>query len=79
EGALFETIVLDGVLSANGMASFASALDSEEAQSIRAYLIEQANIAKARLAAITPVAAAAPAEPEPHADAPAAEAELHDD
>ena len=40
---LFSAIVLGGARAANGMASFADALDAEEAEAIRAYIIDRAN------------------------------------
>jgi quinohemoprotein ethanol dehydrogenase len=43
----FSAIVLDGALQANGMASFKGRLTPDEVQSVRAYLIERANQAKA--------------------------------
>jgi PQQ-dependent dehydrogenase (methanol/ethanol family) len=54
---LFESIVLGGVLEANGMASFDAALDPPDAEALRAYLISRAHQLKAQQAAI---AAAAP-------------------
>ena len=39
----FSAVVLEGLLQANGMASFKERLTAEEAQSIRAYIIERAN------------------------------------
>ena len=39
----FDSVVLKGVLSAKGMASFASALKPEDTQAIRAYIISRAN------------------------------------
>jgi quinohemoprotein ethanol dehydrogenase len=42
----FSAVVLDGVLQANGMASFKGRLTADEVQSVRAYLIERANQAK---------------------------------
>ncbi len=44
---LFEAIVLDGTLAANGMVSFAEALSPEDAEAVRAYVISQAIAAKA--------------------------------
>jgi quinohemoprotein ethanol dehydrogenase len=41
---LFKAIVIDGVRSQNGMVSFASVVDEQGAEDIRAYLIERANI-----------------------------------
>ncbi len=43
----FSSIVLGGALQANGMASFKGRLTPDEVQSVRAYLIERANQAKA--------------------------------
>src|SRR5690606_12750446 len=40
---LFSAIVLGGARAANGMASFADALDAEEAEAIRAYIVDRAN------------------------------------
>ncbi|HEV7714376.1 MAG TPA: PQQ-dependent dehydrogenase, methanol/ethanol family, partial [Steroidobacteraceae bacterium] len=45
----FSSIVLDGALQASGMASFKGRITPDEAQSIRAYMIERANQAKAAL------------------------------
>jgi alcohol dehydrogenase (cytochrome c)/quinohemoprotein ethanol dehydrogenase len=42
----FAAVVLDGALQANGMASFKSVLNADQAESIRAYMIERANQAK---------------------------------
>ncbi len=42
----FDTIVLKGALAEKGMASFASALKSEDTQAIRAFLIQRANDVK---------------------------------
>jgi len=39
----FSAVVIEGLLQANGMASFRDRLTSDEAQSIRAYLIDRAN------------------------------------
>ncbi|MDT8398453.1 MAG: PQQ-dependent dehydrogenase, methanol/ethanol family [Pseudomonadales bacterium] len=41
---LFNAVVLDGVRSGNGMVSFASVMDAEDAGAIRAYLIERAHV-----------------------------------
>jgi mono/diheme cytochrome c family protein len=38
-------VVIGGQLAANGMASFASVLDADDAEAIRAYVIERANAA----------------------------------
>lgn len=43
----FNAVVLDGALQAAGMASFKERMTPEEAQSVRAYMIERANQAKA--------------------------------
>jgi hypothetical protein len=43
---LFNSIVMDGALSANGMVSFKTALTSEEVDSIRAYVVSRAIEAK---------------------------------
>jgi quinohemoprotein ethanol dehydrogenase len=43
----FETIVLGGALQAGGMASFKGTMTPDQVQSVRAYLIERANQAKA--------------------------------
>ena len=42
----FKSIVIDGALQANGMSSFRDRLSPAEAETIRAYMIERANIAK---------------------------------
>ena len=42
----FKAVVLDGLLQANGMASFKEGLTPDDAQAIRAYIIERANQAK---------------------------------
>jgi alcohol dehydrogenase (cytochrome c)/quinohemoprotein ethanol dehydrogenase len=57
----FDTVVLNGVLSANGMASFANALGSADTAAIREYLIARARELKTEQAA-----AAAPAVSQPH-------------
>jgi quinohemoprotein ethanol dehydrogenase len=51
---LFNAIVLDGVRAQNGMASFADALGAEDADAIRAYLIDRANAALPAGAARSP-------------------------
>ncbi|MGH8326796.1 MAG: PQQ-binding-like beta-propeller repeat protein, partial [Steroidobacteraceae bacterium] len=45
----FDAVVLGGALQKNGMASFKALLSKPQVQSVRAYLIEQANAAKAAL------------------------------
>ena len=47
DAATFKSVVIDGMLASNGMASFKPVLTPEEAESIRAYLISRANFAKA--------------------------------
>ena len=42
----FDQVVLKGVLSEKGMASFASALKPEDTQAVRAYLVDRANFIK---------------------------------
>ncbi len=49
--AAFDAVVLGGAFQANGMASFQGTLIEPEVQSVRAYMIAQANEAKAALAA----------------------------
>jgi PQQ-dependent dehydrogenase (methanol/ethanol family) len=44
--ALFDTIVLEGVLAQNGMASFTGRLSSSDTEAVRAYLIGQAEAAR---------------------------------
>ena len=46
----WDSVVRDGALRARGMASFASELDREESASIRAFIIDEAQKAKARQA-----------------------------
>jgi mono/diheme cytochrome c family protein len=48
----FSAVVLDGVLQANGMASFKGRLTPDDVQSVRAYVIERANQAKVAAAAL---------------------------
>jgi quinohemoprotein ethanol dehydrogenase len=45
---LFSAIVRDGIRAGNGMASFAEILSAEDAEDLRAYLIDRANAAAAR-------------------------------
>ena len=64
--AAFKAIVIDGVLTQNGMVSFAKALKPEEPEAIRAYLVFKAiELQKAGPAAGDPFATAAPRN---HAD-----------
>ena len=55
----FNAVVIGGVLSKNGMVSFAKALQPDDAEAVRAYLVDRAIDAKAR----AKPAAAAPAKP----------------
>jgi PQQ-dependent dehydrogenase (methanol/ethanol family) len=57
---LFESIVLGGLLQANGMAPFDAVLDPPDAEALRAYLVGRAHQLKAQQAA---AAAAAPPPP----------------
>ncbi len=83
---LFKAIVIDGILQKNGMVSFAKMLKPAEAESIRAYVVSLANIAKNAPPAPPfggppPAAAAAPAAaapaPTPAPAQPAAQPALH--
>jgi hypothetical protein len=47
----FEAIVLDGTLASNGRVSYRNSLSIEDAEAIRAYLITEAQAAKAQVAA----------------------------
>ena len=47
DAATFKSIVIDGVLAKNGMASFKPVLTPEEVEGIRAYLISRGHFAKA--------------------------------
>ena len=47
DAATFKSVVIDGVLASNGMASFRPVLTPEEVEGIRAYLISRAHFAKA--------------------------------
>jgi len=44
----FNAVVIGGVLSKNGMVSFAKALQPDDAEAVRAYLVDRAIDAKAR-------------------------------
>jgi alcohol dehydrogenase (cytochrome c)/quinohemoprotein ethanol dehydrogenase len=57
---LFESIVLGGLLQANGMASFDELLDAPDAGAVRHYLIGRAHQLKAQQAAAPPPAPAQP-------------------
>ncbi|HWK53248.1 MAG TPA: c-type cytochrome, partial [Hyphomicrobiales bacterium] len=64
--ALFKAIVIDGALQNNGMVSFAGQLSTDDAESIRAYVVSLANEAKeAQPAAAAPVPAPQPAPAQP--------------
>ncbi|MFM1887161.1 MAG: Quinohemoprotein alcohol dehydrogenase [Pseudomonadota bacterium] len=56
----FRAVVIDGVLTPNGMVSFAKALTAEDAEAVRAYLVDRAHAELARQQA-APAPAAAPA------------------
>ncbi len=56
----FDVVVLQGVRSANGMASFADALEPGDTEAIRAYLIARANELKAQAAPAAPTPAQQP-------------------
>lgn len=60
----FDAVVLKGIKSTRGMASFASALKPEDTQALRAYIIDRANEAKKALAAAP--APGAPGVSQPH-------------
>jgi quinohemoprotein ethanol dehydrogenase len=47
----FKTIVMDGALKANGMVSFAAAISAEDAEAVRAYVVDRAVAAKPASAA----------------------------
>ncbi len=47
DAATFKSVVIDGVLAGNGMASFKPVLSAEEVEGIRAYLISRGHFAKA--------------------------------
>jgi alcohol dehydrogenase (cytochrome c)/quinohemoprotein ethanol dehydrogenase len=64
---LFKAIVLDGALAANGMVSFAEALDADAAEAVREYVVTLAIEAKAAEDAAARRAADAE-NPEPHDD-----------
>jgi quinohemoprotein ethanol dehydrogenase len=57
----FDLVVLKGIKSSQGMASFASALTPQDTQALRAYIIDRANDAKKQAAAM-----AAPGVSQPH-------------
>ena len=57
DAATWKSILIDGMLSKQGMVSFAKVMSADQAQSIRFYIIDEANWAKQNLP--QPVAAAA--------------------
>jgi alcohol dehydrogenase (cytochrome c)/quinohemoprotein ethanol dehydrogenase len=60
----FDAVVLKGIRSTRGMASFASELQPEDTQALRAYIIDRANEVKKALAAAPPPGA--PGVSQPH-------------
>jgi mono/diheme cytochrome c family protein len=60
----FDAVVLKGILSTRGMASFSPALQPDDTKAIRAYIIDRANETKKLLAAAPPPGA--PAVSQPH-------------
>jgi quinohemoprotein ethanol dehydrogenase len=54
DATAFKSVVIDGILKSNGMASFASVLKPEEVEQIRSYVISRAHYAKANDAALRP-------------------------
>jgi quinohemoprotein ethanol dehydrogenase len=67
----FRTVVIDGALSANGMVSFAKAISADDAEAVRAYIVDRAIAAK-NAAPPAPGAGAAPParEPAPRGEQP---------
>jgi quinohemoprotein ethanol dehydrogenase len=61
----FKAIVIDGVLTQNGMVSFARGISVADAEAVRAYVVSQAIDAKNAPPPGAPVPAAAPAAPTP--------------
>jgi PQQ-dependent dehydrogenase (methanol/ethanol family) len=59
DAELFNAVVIEGVLSANGMASFAAELDAEDADAVRQYVIVRANEALGGAAPLAPAEAEA--------------------
>jgi mono/diheme cytochrome c family protein len=64
-GEAFKAIVLDGLLKANGMVSFAAAIKAEDAEAIRAYLVAKSIDAKNNPPPAPPAGAAPPPPPAP--------------
>jgi len=60
----FDAVVLQGIRSTRGMASFASALKAQDTEALRAYIIDRATEAKKALAAAPPPGA--PGVSQPH-------------
>ena len=60
----FDAVVLKGIRSSRGMASFASTLKPQDTEALRAYIIDRANETKKALAAAPPPGA--PAVSQPH-------------
>jgi quinohemoprotein ethanol dehydrogenase len=56
----FRIIVLEGALAQNGMVSFRAALSADDAESVRAYLVDRAIAARAQQAPPAPAPAAQP-------------------
>jgi mono/diheme cytochrome c family protein len=50
----FSNIVIDGALAKNGMVSFSKALSPEDAEAIRAYVVDRAHAAAAAPAPAAP-------------------------
>ena len=61
----FDLVVLKGIKSTQGMASFASVLQPEDTRALRAYIIDRANQVKKQLAAMGPPPGA-PGVSQPH-------------
>lgn len=57
--AAFKAVVIDGVLSQNGMVSFAKAITEQDAEAVRAYIVSRAHAELARQQALAPPAGAA--------------------
>jgi mono/diheme cytochrome c family protein len=60
----FDAVVLKGILSSRGMASFAPGLHPDDTKALRAYIIDRAHEAKKALAAAPPPPG--PAVSQPH-------------
>jgi PQQ-dependent dehydrogenase (methanol/ethanol family) len=72
--AAFDSVVLEGALAENGMASFAAGLDGEDTQALRAYVVSLAQDALSREAE-----GAGPGQGQPPAAGPAAVQVARDD